>query len=175
MLKKILLIGYCVLIISILNSCDKDNKIKPIINSKKLETDQDFIKFAKEADTVYISVLFIQNPSFHESKKIKLPKVEKKADLYNIMSQYWLSDFVEALWKEGSKFMPEKKFGFYSEGSPSLLSAEEIFVSNKTDNMITVTGKVPIIWTDDYGYRDLIIKKTNEGWKVIDGKFRNKE
>ncbi len=166
-IKKFLLI---LILIIFLNSCNKDEKITK--NIKNLKTDEDFIKFAKKADTIYISIIFIQNPSFHKSKNIKLPKIKKKEDIYNIMSPYWTSDFIEQVWKDGSKLMPKSPFGFYMEGFSSLLEAKDITISEKSEDKIIVTGKVPNAWAKSYVLRDLIIIKTSEGWKVSDWKFR---
>jgi hypothetical protein len=131
-----------------------------------LESDEDFINFAIEADKRLMTVFFVRNPENLIKHGLKPTNIETRDDVYKIMLPYWDSEFIERIWQEGSRFeINNLPFGFYTEGNWGLLDAVDIKLKSKTSDKVIVSGRVKSMygrWKD----REIILIRTNQRWKA---------
>ncbi|MBN1799741.1 MAG: SH3 domain-containing protein [Spirochaetales bacterium] len=147
-------------------------QLEETANAFVLNTDSDFINFAREAERRYVRVKFIANPVMLKAMGLQVSKIRSKKDVYDIMSMYWHSEIINDLWKDGSYFMPDGEFGFYGEGGTWLMrrhNPEEIKVEKWSSTKVIVTVK----WNcgDEFAvyiYTKYTIQKTRYGWKVVE-------
>ena len=147
-------------------------------NQVNLRTDQDFINYALDAERTLYGLVFINNPALLRQYHIKpvSTRINTKQDLGKVLDQYWDSEIIDSLWQEGSKFMPNQPFGFYSDifTDLGLLEAKRIRVKRQSAMEVIVSGEVQVPASEvaeGYNYTAiLIIKRTPSGWKVQIGK-----
>lgn len=133
--------------------------------NKELKSEQDFIKFAMEAEKRLLTVYFVGNPRILKENKIKPVRIISKKDIEKILLPYWDYKVIDTLWKQGSSHMPKLPFGFYGERDYGLLEASNIRIKSKNPSEVIITGRVSGL--DEFYDRNIILTKTLEGWKAI--------
>lgn len=154
----------------------KDNSdFRPKVNIKTPRSEEDFIAFSLEADKLLMAVHNVNTPGNLKQYNIKPVKIKTKKDLERYLEPQWSYTFIDKKWREGSKNMPSKPFGFEKKDT-GFLSASDVKFEKITDKKVIVSGKVcDPNEQNKFRIRIMSIEKTKSGWKATDVQYMELE
>jgi hypothetical protein len=146
----------------------------PGCGEEQLRSDQDFINYAMKAEKNLYGLVFRENPDLLNRFQIKpsTAVIRSKQDLEKELGKYWESSVVDSMWAEGSKMMPQRPFGFYSDvfTDCGLLEAKDIKVTRESSDKVIVSGHIQqpaSEVSEGVNYTlDLVLTKSGDGWKA---------